>query len=991
MSKPESDDKAAMIGPPPPPQRRWRVSLGVDSLRGRYLYGAASFLLVLIGAAWMAHVDVRNVTGHGLANTGERQEVRKILLELTDELWHTQTTLQDFMLVPEDAVRNRVLHHHAESRRHAQRLMQHAWVISTPEAQANARELLAGLHSLGQGIERAIAIRTDPYRLFPAMPIIRTTMLDAYTEFYTSATLAMNEAETNSGNPVQNELYRLFSGARHAFALMVGTLRNWVANRFGVFDEPEAGMRGQERNISLYAEMAQTFLAKLGEHERRGQLELQQDEALQRMRSSLRKWLEAYQEVHAIYTSERWRMDTPLMRETIQPQFARIWEDLRALGKAVEAHSVQDLSGLAAAADQLSRVIWLLALFGVMITLAGFAFFEHAVRRPMARVAEALKAEAEGRLDVEVPGAGTVETMNLVAAFDHMRRQVKSRQQRLETILNNAAEGIITFDRHGIIQGFNRAAENLFGWREHEVVSTYITRLFSPAPHERRAGYLQHFLRTELQRLIGHEGEITGRHKDGATFPMALKITQMELEGETLYIGMVADISERKALMEHLKNMAEHDGLTGLYNRTYFQTELERVVERVRRTHKTCALLYIDLDNFKYVNDTLGHPAGDRLLIEVAGILHRRARKSDLIARFGGDEFTVLLYDIAPEQAVRAAESFRRQLADYAFRQGSEQITVGCSIGVALIGPGTQSAEEVLSQADIACHLAKRGGRNRVHFYQPADSESVANMTLDMGWSRRIREAIDKGRFVLACQPIVSTRKRCIEYYEVLIRMLDDHDEYIMPSGFLPTAERFGLSADIDKWVIVNAIDTLAEQRLACPDLRYSINLSAQTLNTPEVCDLVRQRLQATGLEPSALMFEVTETVAIADMAAAESFLSRLRAMGCRTALDDFGSGMASFAYLKDLPVDCVKIDGRFVKNLAASRVDQAMVKAMNEIAHALGKQTIAEFVENEESLNWLVKIGVDYAQGYHLGRPDVTLPCKAIAERGGDANLCAL
>jgi EAL domain-containing protein (putative c-di-GMP-specific phosphodiesterase class I) len=200
-----------------------------------------------------------------------------------------------------------------------------------------------------------------------------------------------------------------------------------------------------------------------------------------------------------------------------------------------------------------------------------------------------------------------------------------------------------------------------------------------------------------------------------------------------------------------------------------------------------------------------------------------------------------------------------------------------------------------------------------------------------------------------------------------------------MPSGFLATADRFGLAAEIDKWVIRHAIDGLARQRVTSPRLRYAINLSGSTLTTPGICDLIQDKLKDTGLDPAALTFEVTETVAIADMVAADLFLSRLRSMGCQTALDDFGSGMASFAYLKDLPVNSVKIDGRFVKNLATSPVDQAMVKAMNEIAHALGKQTIAEFVENEESFKLLAAYGVDFAQGYHLGRPDVTLPCSTL------------
>lgn len=388
-----------------------------------------------------------------------------------------------------------------------------------------------------------------------------------------------------------------------------------------------------------------------------------------------------------------------------------------------------------------------------------------------------------------------------------------------------------------------------------------------------------------------------------------------------------------------------------------------------------CSLLYIDLDNFKYVNDTLGHAAGDRLIIEVAGILNKRARKSDLTARFGGDEFTVLLFDTTPMLSVQAAESFRARLADYVFKHSGDQVDIGCSIGIAGISPDTSSATHVLSQADLACHLAKRGGRNRVHLYNPDDAENVAAMSLDMGWSRRIKEAIENDRFVLACQPIINTATNEVDSYEVLIRMLDERNELIMPSGFLATADRFGLAVEIDKWVIRHAIESLARQRVNSPSLRYAINLSGRTLTTPGICELIEDEIRQNGIDPAALTFEVTETVAIADMAAAESFLARLQSMGCFTALDDFGSGMASFAYLKDLPVNSVKIDGRFVKNLAASSVDQAMVKAMNDIAHALGKQTTAEFVENEESFRLLVAYGVDFAQGYHLGRPDVTQP----------------
>ena len=598
-------------------------------------------------------------------------------------------------------------------------------------------------------------------------------------------------------------------------------------------------------------------------------------------------------------------------------------------------------------------------------------------------------------------GGGFVVTVTLLSArtIDDVKRltrleldnnRIMAMQRRMETILDNAAEGIITFDQHGKIESLNKATEKLFGYTEAEVIGHDISLLIPPPEsHDKRQGYLEHFMRIEIQRLIGHEGEVIGRHKDGTRFHLALKISEIVVDDMPLYTALAADISERKAMLDHLKIMAEHDGLTGLHNRSYFQNEMERFLERVKRTGQTCALLYIDLDNFKYVNDTLGHAAGDRLLIEVASILNKRARKTDVIARMGGDEFTILLYNVSHDQATNTAESFRKKLANYRFRQSGESVDLGCSIGVTLIAPQTQGISEIMSQADLACHLAKLAGRNRIHMFKPDDANKVATMSLDMGWSHRIKEAIARNRFALACQPIVNTKTRLIDSYEVLIRMLDEQNELIMPNGFLPTAERFGLSVDIDKWVIVNAIESLAKQRREAPNLRYSINLSGQTLTDASTGDLILAKLKSTGLDAAALTFEVTETVAIADMAAAESFLSRLQRIGCKTALDDFGSGMASFAYLKDLPVDYVKIDGRFVKNLADSAVDQAMVKAMNEIAHALGKQTIAEFVENEDCFRLLAEFGVDYGQGYHLGRPDITLPCQAIVDHAGANIAC--
>jgi len=978
--------------PEPIRSRTFADRIGWSSLRGRYLYATLAFTTLLLAAAWVADRQVRQGSTQHDANALERLAIRQTLRQFTNDIWRAQNSLHEFLLIPNRQERAQLETDLKRAATTAATLAENPWVRQTEKAHIQVSRLRDEIAQLQTHTQRLAVMRTTPEQLFPAMPVMLDRMLPAQSQFNTAATLAMAEAFDGPVTSERAEIYRAFAEARYHSTQMVGAFRLWVANRFGIFGEPQQAMRAQAANMVLYADAVNRTLKELAEFERRGALGLQGSESLRVMQQSHRDWLRVYKDVEAIYTSERWRADTPLLRDAIQPLFQQVWSNLRALEGEIESHSVSDMTALRGIAGQLSGAIWLLAVLTVMVGAVGFLGFEYSVRRPVGVLAAALRAEAAGEANVVLPQATTSETRDLVAAFAHMREQVRSRQERLETILDNAAEGIVTFDANGVIERFNKAAERLFGFSEREIVGKDIGLLIVPVNGEKRKDYARHFMRTEIQRLLGHEGEVIGRHKDGTTFTMALKISKIALEGKSLYTGLVADISERKAMVEHLKAMAEHDGLTGLYNRTYFQQELERVVERARRNGNLhCALLYIDLDNFKYVNDTLSHAAGDRLLMEVAGILHKRARKSDLIARFGGDEFTVLLYDTTPELAAQAAESFRKKLAGYGFRHEGSQVDIGCSIGVAAIGQQTTSAEEALSQADIACHLAKRNGRNQVHRFQATDADSVAAMTVDMGWSRRIKHAIENNRFVLACQPIVNTRNRDVEAYEVLIRMLDETDQLIMPSGFLPSAERFGLSVDIDRWVVVNAIETLKHQRQTLPNLRYAVNLSGQTLTQLSVCDLIQQKLGQTRLEPSALTFEVTETVAIADMAAAQSFLSRLREMGCRTALDDFGSGMSSFAYLKDLPVDEVKIDGRFVKNLATNSVDQAMVRAMNDIAHALGKKTVAEFVENEASFQLLAQFGVDYAQGYHLGRPDVSLPCKAIADNAGQPQMCSL
>lgn len=558
-------------------------------------------------------------------------------------------------------------------------------------------------------------------------------------------------------------------------------------------------------------------------------------------------------------------------------------------------------------------------------------------------------------------------------AVEARNSEIRSTPSRLELILDNIGAGILVANDDGIIEILNPAAERLFGFNKAELLGKHVSILISmhgDSPNEQSEAPLGR----DIRRFVGRESEVNGRRRDGTRFPMALTVESLILDGRTFYTALMTDISEPKALLDRLKIMAERDSLTGLYNRRFFVEQLAQVIQRIRRSKQAAALLHVDLDHFKYVNDVLGHAAGDRILGDVAQLLTKRVRKTDFVARLGGDEFIVLLNDADPIYAQRVAESFRTTLSSYRFSHNETFVDTGCSIGVVLIDDSCETEAQALSQADIACQLAKRSGRNRVYIFEAKDGLSAKTVALDMGWSHRIKEALSSNRFALFAQPIVSIKTGQTIMHEVLLRLGDSNGSFISAGGFLPAAQRFGLSVDIDKWMITNAISTLAEQRKTTPALRYSINLSGQSLADESVYRLIANRLSRCAVDPAALTFEITESVAICDMVAAENFLTKLRRLGCRTALDDFGSGFSSFTYLKVMPVDYVKIDGSFVKNLTGSRIDHAMIKSINEIAHVLGKETVAEFVESEAVAQSLRGHGVDYAQGHYFGSPELII-----------------
>ena len=429
----------------------------------------------------------------------------------------------------------------------------------------------------------------------------------------------------------------------------------------------------------------------------------------------------------------------------------------------------------------------------------------------------------------------------------------------------------------------------------------------------------------------------------------------------------VEEVSRSEAQFRH---QASHDALTGLINRHEFERRVKELISSTHLEKGENALCFMDLDQFKVVNDTCGHIAGDELLRQLGEVLQDAVRHSDTLARIGGDEFGILMEHCTLAQAQRAVTAIQQIIQDFQFSWEGQTFRIGVSIGLVAISESTPSLTELLKQADAACYMAKDLGRNRIHVYNPDDTQMVLRQG-EMQWVSRINQALEENRFTLYAQSIVPLDKSTDVHYEFLLRMVDERGEIVSPVTFLPAAERYDLMHKLDIWVVGHAFALLANH----PDLVeqvhfFSINLSGQSITNVKFLDSVISQIKELNLEPGKICFEVTETAAISNLRAATHFISSLRELGCRFALDDFGSGLSSFGYLKNLQVDYLKIDGIFVKDIADDPIDHAMVKSINDIGHVMGMKTIAEFVESNKIKGMLRKLGVDYAQGYEIGRP---------------------
>lgn len=447
-------------------------------------------------------------------------------------------------------------------------------------------------------------------------------------------------------------------------------------------------------------------------------------------------------------------------------------------------------------------------------------------------------------------------------------------------------------------------------------------------------------------------------------------ITQDEIDVVVASAHRLSDdlegaLSARVEAEQNLVWLADHDPLTNLYNRRRFQEVFDRMLSLSTRYRRTGALLFLDLDSFKFVNDLSGHQAGDALLLLVASTLRDAIRHSDVLARLGGDEFALVMPEGGAEQAVYMANKLQHDLKQIDFTASGRTHKVSCSIGITLFPDHGKESHELLANADMAMYQAKEAGGGRWHLFSP-DEQTKQLMATRAKWRERINQALIEDTFELHYQPIYDISKRRVTRYEILVRMRDNSGHLIFPDHFIPIAEQSGQIHEIDRWVIHESINRVRVN----PQVSLSVNLSGRVLDDPSLLQWIHDELRRSGIDPSHLILEITETAAVANVQDAINFMREVKQLGCRFALDDFGSGFSSFAYLRQLPVDIVKIDGAFIQNLASSAEDQLFVKALTDVARGLGKTTVAEFVENAATLVLLESFGVDYAQGFHIGRP---------------------
>ncbi len=603
-------------------------------------------------------------------------------------------------------------------------------------------------------------------------------------------------------------------------------------------------------------------------------------------------------------------------------------------------------------------------------------------------------------------GLAALIGMALAAALLRLMRRQQARERQLSNAafgakerarvtLQSIGDGVITTDMHEVVDYLNPVAERLTQWTLAQARGKPLAEICSLVD-ERTMQVLPARLAQALhdnqpRPSSGHEVALMRR--DGTSMAIEESAAPL-LDRHGAVIGGVMvfrDVTATRRMAQRITWAATHDSLTGLVNRREFESRVEAALLSARNSNVHHVLCYLDLDQFKVVNDSCGHAAGDAMLKQLAGLLQTRLRESDTLARLGGDEFGVLLQGCALDRAQLIAADLLAAVRDHRFPWQGKAFAVGVSIGLVAINSATGSRADVFSAADTACYTAKEQGRNRVCVFQSSDADMAQRRT-DMGWAARLTQALEDERLVLHYQPYLALGEHSAggQHIEILLRLIDEDGKLVAPGSFIPAAERYNIMPAIDRWVVKTVFaryrDLLAQ--MGTP-LTCAINLSGTTLNSDGILAFIREQSEQHRLPPDAICFEITETAAINNIRHATQFMRELKALGFCFALDDFGIGTSSLAYLKTLPVDYLKIDGSFVRNIVTDPIDRAMADTINRVGHIMGLQTVGEFAESAAVINELRALGVDFAQGYGVQRPQA-LPPPLLAQPAPAASASA-
>ncbi len=629
----------------------------------------------------------------------------------------------------------------------------------------------------------------------------------------------------------------------------------------------------------------------------------------------------------------------------------------------------------------LGKVLIIIPLL-ILISYLLAIFLHKAFTRPLEHIAGIFKKYDESGDLVQIEDSyTTLEVNQLASSYNNManailntKQELLSQKQRLHITLDSIADGVIATDINGKITYMNPSAEHICGWTENEATGKSLDTIYRLTDTENNELLISELDDTLSHGIVNYGLEnMTLKVRKGELIDVQSTISPIR-DANKAIIGAVVifqNVTETRALHQQLRHQAIHDPLTGLLNRGEFENILQQRLQSLDNNTQD-ALLYLDLDQFKVVNDTSGHIAGDALLKQISSLLDHSVRESDIVARLGGDEFAILLPNCAVAQAQVIAEKIRKEISSFSFAWEDSHFRVGVSIGLVPITEPGITKTDVLTFADIACYAAKDMGRNRIHVYLTEDRE-LQHRRSEMQWITQISNALNENRLFLFAQKVIPLKNNInAEHIELLVRHIDNDGTLRTPGAFIPAIERYGMASKFDRWIISNALeDPKLIAYLKCsPKHCVNINLSGLTLGDTDLIDFVSSLLKNAQLPPRTVCFEITETAAVANLNATRKFIRSMKLLGCDFALDDFGSGVSSFAYLKSLPVDFIKIDGALVRDIDQNPVNEAMVNAINQIGQVMKMKTVAEFVESKNVQDKLESIGVDFAQGYHIHMP---------------------